>query len=353
MEWQLKFFEQVNNGGVYILPILIENCLIPTLLKDKKYANFSKLDSYENSLSELLRTLRIINMQKEEDNSNEIDLDVSIYEHTKEMLDQLKDESIILPILGEIPIVETLQKIKRSGKFVRLVSFKKPEVKIRSIYDHTLSVAFLADCFLSVVNSGLTKEKYKDLARIIAFHEFNETILGDIPSFTNLKEKNRDTSANPAEQTLRSVDPDVRERIANDFIWMFLSEKHRLSLESVLSNLEQKESNLVLFFKMIDKIDPIITVWRYLNYYRGRIDDVKEFLDRLTDFFEYPGVKNYAKTTQFGDQLSDLITLLQNKKMAENYYYNVNFFEKQQSLYRFNTSIIKNIIEGCPLFFEN
>jgi 5'-deoxynucleotidase YfbR-like HD superfamily hydrolase len=352
-EWQTKFFEQVNKGGVYILPLLVEQCEIPLLLRDKKFADFSSIDAYENSLSMLLRTLRRIEMQITEDNSAKTEINESIFEHTKEMLNELKDESIILPILGSIPIVDTLKKIKRSGKLVRLENYSKPKIRIRSIYDHTLSVAYLADCLLPVVNSGVTAEKYSELARIITFHEFNETILGDIPSYTNLKEKNRDSSANPAEQTLRSVAPDLREKIANDFIWMFLSEKHRLSLESVLTNLLQTQSNLVIFFKMLDKIDPIVSIWRYLNYYRGQLGDIKEFLNRLIDFFEYPGVRKYAMTTQFGDQLSDFISLLQNRKMAEQYYFDPNIFKNQSSLYQFTPSIIKKIIEGCPLFFDD
>ena len=63
-EWQTKFFNQVNKGEVYILPLLIENCDIPNLLEDKKYADFTDLDSYETNLSNLLRTLRIIVLKK-------------------------------------------------------------------------------------------------------------------------------------------------------------------------------------------------------------------------------------------------------------------------------------------------
>jgi 5'-deoxynucleotidase YfbR-like HD superfamily hydrolase len=254
--------------------------------------------------------------------------------------------------LGKIPIVKTLKSIKRSGKFVRLDKFNKPKVKIRTIYDHTLSVAHLADCLLPIVSNGVSAEKHADLASIIAFHEFNEAILGDIPSYTNLVEKNRDTSANPAEQTLRSVPPEKREQIANDFIWMFLSEKQRLSLESVLANLSQTESGLITFFKMIDKIDPIITVWRYLNFYRNKIEDIHEFLYRLRDFFDYPVVRKYSTNTHFGDQLPDLLSVLLNRNLAKKYYHDPNFFDKQPSLFRLDSSVIKKIIEECPLFLD-
>jgi len=49
------FMKELNNRGVYLLPLLLEKCTIPPLLSDKKYANFSI--SYENGLVELLASL--------------------------------------------------------------------------------------------------------------------------------------------------------------------------------------------------------------------------------------------------------------------------------------------------------
>lgn len=46
---------ELNDRGVYLLPLLFESCEIPPLLQDKKYANFSV--SYEHGLSELLASL--------------------------------------------------------------------------------------------------------------------------------------------------------------------------------------------------------------------------------------------------------------------------------------------------------
>lgn len=352
-EWRAKFFRQVNDGGVYILPLIIEECEIPDLLLDKKYADFTNEDSYETSLSNLLRTLSIINLRNNENAIEKTCKIESVFEHTKELLDELEEEVIILPILGVIPIVNTLKKIKRSGKLVRLESYDKPSIKIRSIYDHTLSVAHLADCLLPIVNCGITIEKRTELANMIAFHEFNETILGDIPSFTNLRERNRNSTTNPAEQILRTVPPQKRERIANELIWMFLSEKQRQSLEAVLQNLDQTQSNLTTFFKMLDKIDPIISIWRYLDYYRGKIGDIDAFLKRLRDFFEYPDVRQYISSTQFGDRFSDLIATLQNRSYAKQYYLDSNFLHKNSNLFRFSPDIIKKIIEGCPLFIDD
>lgn len=49
------FIKELNNRGVYLLPLLLEDCKISPLLSDKKYANFSI--SYENGLTELLASL--------------------------------------------------------------------------------------------------------------------------------------------------------------------------------------------------------------------------------------------------------------------------------------------------------
>jgi 5'-deoxynucleotidase YfbR-like HD superfamily hydrolase len=358
-EWELSFFEQVNRGKVYVLPLLIEECTIPPLLRDKKYADFTNNESYETSLANLLRTLKQIDINIEESkNSNSrkrINEDGSIFEHTKEILKELENQEIILPTMGSIHIVDTLKKIKRSGKLVRLERFdNKPKIKIRNIYDHTLSVAHLADHLLPVAETGIVKNKYTELARTIAFHEFNETILGDIPSYTDLNENRRASTANPAERILRTITPEDRERIANEFIWMFLTEKQKQSFESVLSNLSQKQSNqssLASFFKIIDKIDAIIAIWRYLHFYRGKINKISEFLKVVRNFFEYPELEKCARHNKV---FSELLSVFQNRDYAKRYYENSDFLDSEiEGLNKISPSLIKKIIEDCPLFFDN
>jgi 5'-deoxynucleotidase YfbR-like HD superfamily hydrolase len=352
-EWRNKFFDQVNKGQVFILPLLIEKCEIPPLLRDKKYADFTKDGSYESSLSLLLNRLKEIQLDISGTFSKPFNKDSSIFEHTKEFLNELEEEMITLPIYGNIPIITNLKKIKRTGKLVRLESFvNKPKIKIRSIYDHILSVAHFADCLLPIVNSGITVEKHTELARIIAFHELNETVLGDIPSYTNLREKNRTSTSNPAEQTLRLVNPKTRENIANKFIWMFLSGKRKKSLEAVLHYLSQTESNMIIFFKILDKIDPIISIWRYLKHYKGKIGNIDEFLSRLRDFFEYPDVKKFVNNSQFNEQLSPFIGVLQNRHYAKQYYKDSDFIGSHPDLFTLPSDVIRRIIEDCPLFIE-
>ncbi len=55
-EWQAKYWEELQNGKIHLLPILIEDCEIPRLLKHKKYANF--INGYDNALEELVKSIK-------------------------------------------------------------------------------------------------------------------------------------------------------------------------------------------------------------------------------------------------------------------------------------------------------
>ena len=54
-EWQAKFNEEISTGKTAVLPLLGEPCEIPALLRDKKYADFTR--NFEEGLSELLVAL--------------------------------------------------------------------------------------------------------------------------------------------------------------------------------------------------------------------------------------------------------------------------------------------------------
>lgn len=54
-EWQPKYWDEINNDKVQVLPILYEDCSIPELLKTKRYADFR--NNYNNGLDDLLITI--------------------------------------------------------------------------------------------------------------------------------------------------------------------------------------------------------------------------------------------------------------------------------------------------------
>jgi hypothetical protein len=55
-EWQAKHWDEVSSRRVSVIPILLEDCEIPTLLKTKRYLDFR--DDYSTALNDLARTLK-------------------------------------------------------------------------------------------------------------------------------------------------------------------------------------------------------------------------------------------------------------------------------------------------------
>jgi len=54
-EWQAKYWRELSEDRIMVLPILHENCNIPTLLATKRYADFR--DNYSLGLNQLLEAL--------------------------------------------------------------------------------------------------------------------------------------------------------------------------------------------------------------------------------------------------------------------------------------------------------
>jgi len=51
-EWQAKYWDEIKEKKVFILPVLLEDCETPTLLKQKKYADFT--ENYNEGLDSLI-----------------------------------------------------------------------------------------------------------------------------------------------------------------------------------------------------------------------------------------------------------------------------------------------------------
>jgi len=214
-----------------------------------------------------------------------------------------------------------------------------------------LSVAHTADCLLPYIDHGLSAVQHTELARIIAFHELVEVVLGDIPAYTNLINGKRVSSRVDAERSLRSVPPAKRERIASDFIWLFLREKQRQSMETVQRYLGEPRSQLSVFFRTLDKIDPIISVWRYLHHYRNSLGDSgDEFFKNMRDFFDNPDVRSYIETNIENTQLLELVDVFQNRALAKEYYKNKNCFMQRKKALKLPIDVFVKIIEGHSLF---
>jgi len=344
-EWQTKFFEQVSENKISVIPLLIEQCEIPFFLKGVKYADFR--ESYEEGLSLLLNTLDKTIIEEP--------VFTSIFDYTSDLMDELSDECVILPVSGRIPIVNTLKKLPRSGKHLRLDGLKLQngtKIQSRSIYDHILSVAHSADCLFPVVEHGLKQSDAADLARCIAFHDLNEILLGDIPAYTNLTDKRRHKTRIQAEQRLRTVPSHDRERVSNEFLSMYLDTRNRASIDYYIELTADRTSKVYRFFKILDKIDPIINVWRYIHFYRNQLPSgSKEFIRRMHDFFDNPEPRKMAQEYEADNKIIDLLAYLQNKDLAARYYQRGNSITENPNLFGLSVENLKRIIEGKKLLF--
>ncbi|MGG1314163.1 TIR domain-containing protein [Cohnella laeviribosi] len=55
-EWYAKYWDEISEKKVKVIPVLLEDCTIPELLKTKKYADFR--EEYRTGLRELLLALK-------------------------------------------------------------------------------------------------------------------------------------------------------------------------------------------------------------------------------------------------------------------------------------------------------
>jgi len=342
-EWQNKFHEQVETGQIRVIPVLIAPCEIPGFLRQINHVDFTH--GYEEGLSRILSFLTKRDCRQLRTSS--------IVDYTTDILDGLEKEFISLPSVRKIELIKTLKRLPRSGKKVRLDTFR-PKIPIRSIYDHILSVAYSADCLLPIFHDRITPEEEGDLARCIAYHELGEVILGDIPAHTELSRNKRGSARILAEGRIRSVIPKERTRIVNEFIWMYLGNTHRPSMRAVNDALYDGRSKVVRLFKILDKIDPIINVWRYVHQLRGQLAEPNghnEFLKRLNDFFINPDLKLLMQQYNAEKFLFDLISTLQNRKRALRYYEDPESPYVTDAMFGVPSATLKALIEGRKITY--
>lgn len=337
-EWESKISEEIINRETIIFPLLAEDCEIPVFLRDKRYADFRY--SFTHGLNELLEALG-----KKEKPSND-----RITNYSKELLRDLEKVAIPIPHLQNIFLVQRLKCIPRSGKQIRLHTFT-PFVEIRSIYDHILSVAHSADCLIPQLEPDFTDSECQTLSRCIVYHDLCEVLLGDIPSFTNLSRVSRNRVYLKAGDLLKRYPTEERDVRTNSFMMMFLEEQELSSMIEYESIIQNKESKLRKLFVFLDKLDPIVAVWRYLHHYRGRLEDGEGFLTRLKDFFLYDRLKIVVKEYSIDYKVNELVDNLRNRTKAYEYYNGTHLSEIFSTFLGFPNNVIVNLIEGRKIIF--
>lgn len=58
-EWQAKYWEEIEHGHIKLIPVLYQKCEIPTLLKMKKYVDFT--NDYTTGLQDICNSMKKLN----------------------------------------------------------------------------------------------------------------------------------------------------------------------------------------------------------------------------------------------------------------------------------------------------
>lgn len=343
-EWQTKIYHEISSKQVSVLPLLAEECEIPVFLSDKKYADFRV--SFRDGFASLMRTLSRQNLHEGYIPPNNKFFTVS--DHTRGFLKDLEEAQIPLPTVGNLKIINSLKALPRSGKLLRLEGMS-PQIPIRSVYDHVLSIAHSADCLLPLVDTEVYENDRVELARVIAYHDLCEVILGDIPQYTRLNRSKRSRARVTAEIRLSQMRQGEPEEITNRFIAMFLQDSERYSLQRMMEVLAG-DSAIKKAAYALDKLDPIIAVWRYIHSFRtDQSFSIDDYLNRMRHFFENPRVRIAVRDMGSDPRMLQLVDHLQNPSKARQYYEDSSLLQDQ--LFIFPEGVVRKLVEGRKLEF--
>lgn len=332
-EWESRLLDEIKDGSTRVLPLLAEDCDLPIFLKLKQFADFRS--DYATGFQQLLKSL----------DRPETTMPLPhVSQRCSGFLDDLAGSKIELPLQDPIDLIPSLKALPRTGKKLRLAK-DFPEIPIRSVYDHVLSVAHSADCFFSVVQHNLGARDVGDLSRHIVYHDLCEVLVGDLPVYTNVEDYEPDFKPRVTEKQKRD-----REKAANQFLLAHLGPKQRDCLERVTRT--RRNSKISRFFAVLDTLDPIIAIWRYLHVYRGKLGkSCDDFIFCLRDFFENPRVQDTCSKSLQDERVHELARLLQDQLGACTYYRDRSQLSALSAQCDIEESVLSFLIEGHELEF--
>lgn len=281
-----------------------------------------------------------------------------ITKKTNTFLHELEQVSIHLIDRDAIKIGKTLRMIPRAGKEIRI---KRSGLKlpVRSVYDHIQSMAHSADVLRQVLDksSCLSSE---DIARCIVFHDIGEVLIGDYPSYTELHHASvGEADADPRYMPLHpkntwqrgSKEVQYFEQVAAKFVGGWLGKKLQIDFAKG-RRLRNINNPVGRYVAVLDKMDPIIGVWRYLFQYRNdNIFNPETFVTAMRHFFENPDVISVCEKVEANPNLLRLIRELQNESNASAYYHNSSILDRMANSSQISSNQITNLIEGRILAF--
>lgn len=269
-----------------------------------------------------------------------------ILRETQFFIRELGSLNVVIASGYTINIIEQLKLTPREGKRVRLLELKNPLIKPRTIYDHIISLAYLADVIGFI--KGEERWDASEMARLIAYHEIAEAIIGDIASYT---------VSDPLIKGPERFETSNREIAVNRFINLYADQKQQESIGYLNNRIKptgkrRKElGEQMQYLKALDHLDCLVAIWRYLPYYRNECtkDQLSYFVDIMSDFFTN---KRLKEEEMFINEpvFKQIITFLSKKENAKKYV-NGNrikqLFKGQDTI----SDAIIFLIENVPLFY--
>lgn len=234
-------------------------------------------------------------------------------------------------------ILEILRSTARTGKSVRIQKYKL-HLPVQSIFDHKRSLAYNLDLFLDAMHLDLNR---KILAEFCIFHDMSEVVIGDIPAYTN--EELAGMKILSADER-KKLEESVNMQILNSLPLKLKEPFHDFLQNFKPVQLTQKDIDLYHNFELIDELEPIVTVWRYIYFNRTNIN-IFEFLAAMYDFFTNPRPASLC----YSEDLRNLIEFLQSSENAQHYFeIGSEVFMKMKSSV-FNCEFCKKLIENNPI----
>lgn len=252
------------------------------------------------------------------------------------IMNETSDLNIELPNLGSINVFESLKRIERTGKKVRLCKLNNDKIVVRKIYDHINSLGVNIEIFYNYNVIDVDKEK---LAVLTVYHDLCESVIGDFPSFTSFYKPDSETTFN-----VQEVDNYRRENIANNLLWLYANKIQKNYFE-LLKNIDE---NTRYTFKVLDTIDPLINVYRYMYKYRSELKNNEEsFVDAMNDFFTNPILDTLIKEDKY-PLISKILVVLKDKDNALAYLKGKSLSEICDSE---TYNLIKELVEEREIFY--
>ena len=304
---------------------------------------------------------RYINAAGEDPNAFHEKMNSFIVDETKNFINDLSSLTVKIAREDEIVSINVLDQLKhtpREGKRIRIENEEalKATIQPRTVFDHMISLSYLASVIGMIVPKGDIPLEPQNIARLIAYHEMAEAIIGDIPSYTVYT-----SNIIP----LSTIEKNKQEYYTNRFISLYADNKQLQSIGYLCNRLlpqngkDKKElTKQMAYFKALDRLDCLIAIWRYIPFYRGTCNkhDLTRFVNTMSDFFSNERLQNDPVLSS-NPNLFFLTSFVMNKQYALDYAEGLTLKEildKESLEYsQMVLDALSYLIENVPLFVTN